>query len=266
MRGLIFNINRFAVNDGPGIRVTFFLKGCLLACYWCHNPEGMNHEKEDIVQTNRIGNKNFGFIETVGYEITAFEVISILDKDRIFIDRSCGGVTFSGGEPFLQFEFLTEALRACKSSGYHTAVDTSGYFPAEYLDPVMDCTDLLLYDIKHLDPDKHLRYTGVSNELIIKNFKKAARGHSEIVIRIPVVPGFNDDEDHIGTLKKFLMDNMTDQVKAINLLPYHRIGLSKYKKLKKEFIMDDMPGPTAEKMSDLVEFFSGTGIKVKIGG
>ena len=266
MKGLLFNINRFAINDGPGIRVTFFLKGCPLTCSWCHNPEGMNPEKEDIVRTNRIGSRSFSFNETVGYEISTLDVITILDKERIFLEKSGGGVTFSGGEPMMQFEFLIDALRACKSSGYHTAVDTSGHFPAEYLDPLMEFTDLLLFDLKHLDPHKHLKDTGVSNDQIILNFRKAVGGPSDIVIRIPVVPGFNDDEDHIGRLRKFITDNKTERIKAINLLPYHRIGISKYRNLKKEFSMGDISGPTEGEMNYMKEFFSGTGIKVKTGG
>ena len=266
MKGLLFNINRFAINDGPGIRVTFFLKGCPLACSWCHNPEGMDPEREDIVRTNRIGSRSFSFNETVGYEISTLDVITILDKERIFLEKSGGGVTFSGGEPMMQFEFLIDALRACKSSGYHTAVDTSGHFPAEYLDPLMEFTDLLLFDLKHLDPHKHLKDTGVSNDQIILNFRKAVGGPSDIVIRIPVVPGFNDDEDHIGRLRKFITDNKTERIKAINLLPYHRIGISKYRNLKKEFSMGDISGPTEGEMNYMKEFFSGTGIKVKTGG
>ena len=266
MKGLLFNINRFAINDGPGIRVTFFLKGCPLTCSWCHNPEGMNPEKEDIVRTNRIGSRSFSFNETVGYEISTLDVITILDKERVFLEKSGGGVTFSGGEPMMQFEFLIDALRACKSSGYHTAVDTSGHFPAEYLDPLMEFTDLLLFDLKHLDPHKHLKDTGVSNDQIILNFRKAVGGPSDIVIRIPVVPGFNDNEDHIGRLRKFITDNKTERIKAINLLPYHRIGISKYRNLKKEFSMGDISGPTEGEMNYMKEFFSGTGIKVKTGG
>ena len=266
MKGLVFNVNRFAVHDGPGIRVTFFLKGCPLSCFWCHNPEGIFPEPEMVLQRNRIGEREFSHYERMGREFSVSDVLSILDSEKIFIDSSGGGVTFSGGEPMLQHQFLLETLEACKMNGYHTAVDTSGYFAADYVDPVMRNTDLFLFDLKHMDPGKHTEFTGVSNIQIFSNLRRMLEGSTDILIRIPIIPGFNDDKDHLISLKQFLAEIYTERMKGINLLPYHRIGITKYSKLGKEYKMNGVNQPTQERMLELKELFSIEGLTATIGG
>src|SRR5512133_1552316 len=163
MEGLIFSVKRYSIHDGPGIRVTFFMKGCPLSCMWCHNPEGISPLSETIVKTEKVGERAFSRNEDVGKFYTVDEILQILDKERVFMNESKGGVTFSGGEPMLQAEFLVRALKACKENGYRTAVDTSGYSSPENYKSVIPYTDLFLFDLKHLDDAKHIESTGVSN-------------------------------------------------------------------------------------------------------
>jgi pyruvate formate lyase activating enzyme len=266
MKGLIFSVKRYSIHDGPGIRVTFFLKGCPLSCWWCHNPEGLNPQPEIVDMTEKVGDKEFIKKEEAGRYYSVSEIIEILDKERIFISQSNGGVTFSGGEPLLQTEFLLEALKACKASGYHTAVDTSGYSQAENYRAIIPFTDLFLFDLKHPDNKKHTLYTGVSNKLIISNFKYLLDNRKDIMVRIPVIPGFNDDRQSLAEFRELLSKSAGKNLKKICLLPYHRIGASKYKKFNIPYRMDNVKPPSRERMNDLKAYFSETGIKVKIGG
>jgi len=266
MKGLIFSIKRYSINDGPGIRVTFFMKGCPLSCWWCHNPEGISPESELVTQTRRVGEKEFSSDEVVGKYYSVENVLEILDKDRIFLQQSNGGVTFSGGEPMMQFEFLLEVLKACKANGYHTAVDTSGYASTEYYKAIIPFTDLFLFDIKHLDDSKHIEYTGVSNIGILDNFSTILKSGKEVMLRIPVIPGKNDDHDHLVKLREKIISSGNENLRKINLLPFHRIGISKYTKFNIPYRMNDTEQPSAERMRELKEFFAETGIKIKIGG
>ena len=266
MKGLIFSVKKYSIHDGPGIRVTFFLKGCPLNCKWCHNPEGISPFTETVMQTNRIGDREFSNDKVVGKYYSVDEVLEILDKDKVFMDQSKGGVTFSGGEPMLQFEFLLEALKACKENGYHTAVDTSGYSSSESYKSIIPFTDLFLFDIKHLDEASHIESTGVSNYGILDNYRLLLECGKHIMVRIPVIPGINDDPDHLERLKHFLISTKTDSLKKINLLPFHKIGSSKYKKFNIPYRMGNTEPPDREEMQILKEFFLETGIKVKIGG
>ncbi len=266
MKGLIFNIRRYSVHDGPGIRVTLFLKGCPLRCIWCHNPEGISPKIETVIQTNRVGEREFSITEEVGKYYTVDDILEILEKDRVFMDKSGGGVTFSGGEPMLQPDFLLEALKACKYFGFHTAIDTSGYAPAENFRAVIPYTDLFLYDLKHLDEKIHKDITGVSNRLILDNYKMLLESGSTIMVRIPVVPGLNDGKDDIARLRDYLESTKTECLKKINLLPYHKTGSSKYKKFNLPYSLGTTDGPSVERMNELRNFFGDTGIKVKIGG
>jgi pyruvate formate lyase activating enzyme len=266
MQGLIFSVKRYSIHDGPGIRVTFFMKGCPLACWWCHNPEGISPDREMTVQIRRVGEMEFSGNEEVGKYYSVSDILEILEKDRIFFQQSHGGVTFSGGEPMMQFEFLLEALKACKANGYHTAVDTSGYSSPENYKAVMPFTDLFLFDIKHLDNLKHLEYTGVSNIGILDNLKMILKDGKDIMIRIPVIPGKNDDADNLSSTRELLTGVKCENLKKICLLPFHRIGKSKYKKFNMPYRMNDTEQPSPERMRELKEFFSETGIKVKIGG
>jgi pyruvate formate lyase activating enzyme len=266
MTGLIFSVKRYSVHDGPGIRVTFFMKGCPLSCMWCHNPEGISPYPETVIRTNRISEKEFSRNEVVGKYYSVNDILEILEKEKVFLDQSKGGVTFSGGEPLMQSEFLLEALTACKENGYHTAVDTSGYSPAENFKAILPFTDLFLFDIKHLDEAKHFRTTGVINKIILENYRLLVASGKDIHIRIPVITGINDDQVYMEMLRNFLKDTKTDSVRKIHLLPFHKIGSTKYKRFNIPYRMAGVEPPEKGKMHKLKEFFLETGIKVKIGG
>jgi pyruvate formate lyase activating enzyme len=266
MKGLVFSVKRYSIHDGPGIRVTFFMKGCPLSCWWCHNPEGISGEPEEIAMVHRVGEMEFTRKETAGEYYEVGDILSILEKERIFIESSNGGVTFSGGEPMMQFEFLLEALKACREAGYHTAVDTSGYFPSARLESILPYTSLFLFDLKHLDPGRHMEYTGVPNSVIINNLNMIIRSGAEVMLRIPVIPGINDDAEHLSVLKEFINNLEPGSVRLINLLPFHKTGSAKYLKLKREYRLESVKQPTTTSMNELKEYFSDTGIKIKIGG
>ena len=182
------------------------------------------------------------------------------------MDHSKGGVTFSGGEPMMQFGFLNEALKACKKAGYHTAVDTSGYASAENFQSVIPFTDLFLFDIKHLDESKHKDGTGVSNRIILENYKLLLNNGSNVILRIPVISGYNDDPVYIGKLTRFIEETRTDSLKMISLLPFHRTGSSKYRKLNLPYRMDGVEPPSREHLEEIQNILSASGIKVKTSG
>lgn len=266
MQGLIFSVKRYSIHDGPGIRVTFFMKGCPLSCWWCHNPEGISTGIETTVNSTRVGDTEFIENEAVGKFYSVDDILEILEKERIFLQQSDGGVTFSGGEPMMQSEFLLETLKVCKSNGYHTAVDTSGYALAERFQAVIPFTDLFLFDLKHLDASRHLEYTGVLNTGILENLKMILKSGKDVMVRIPVIPGKNDDAENLSGTRELLSSLKCKNLKKINLLPFHRIGKSKYKKFNLPYRMNDTEQPSKERMKELKEFFAETGIKVKVGG
>jgi pyruvate formate lyase activating enzyme len=242
------------------------MKGCPLKCLWCHNPEGISPVPESVVQTNRVGDHEFSKKEETGIYYSIDAILGILGKEKIFMNQSKGGVTFSGGEPMLQFEFLRDALKDCKRYGYHTAVDTSGYSSTENFKSIIPFTDLFLFDIKHLDEVKHIESTGVSNKTILENYRFLLDSGKDIMVRIPVIPGFNDDNDYLEKLRQFISATKTDSLKKINLLPFHKIGSSKYKRFNMPYGMGNVEPPEKERMEKLKEFFMQTGIKVKLGG
>jgi pyruvate formate lyase activating enzyme len=266
MEGLIFNVKRYSIHDGPGIRVTFFMKGCPLSCWWCHNPEGISGDIKSIIQTERVGDREFSRIEEAGKYYSVDDIIDILERESIFLNVSGGGVTFSGGEPMMQTEFLVKTLKACRENGYHTAIDTSGYAPSENFRRVMPFTDLFLFDIKHLDDSKHIEYTGVSNELIINNMKLLLESGKDLFVRIPVIPGLNDDNKNLSALNRILKESKCKNLKKISLLPYHRIGKAKYDRFGIPYHMNDVEQPSHERMLEIKEYFSDLDIKVQIGG
>jgi pyruvate formate lyase activating enzyme len=233
---------------------------------WCHNPEGISPLQESVISTERIGEMEFSKKEEVGKYYNVNDVLEILEKENVFINQSKGGVTFSGGEPMLQPEFLLEVLKACKEKGYHTAVDTSGYSSAENYKSIIPFTDLFLFDIKHIDEARHIQSTGVSNTGILDNYRLLLNSGRDLMIRFPVIPGVNDDTNHLEKLRRFIISTKTDSLKRINLLPFHKIGSSKYKRFKIPYRMEGIEPPSSEKMKLMKEFFMETGIKVKIGG
>ncbi len=266
MQGFIFSIKRYSIHDGPGIRVTVFMKGCPLSCKWCHNPEGILPQEETALSTYRVGEREFTRKEQAGKYYSVEDIISFLERDRVFMDHSKGGVTFSGGEPMLQFEFLYDAVKACKKSGYHTSIDTSGYSLADNFRSIIPFTDLFLFDIKHLDDGKHIEATGVSNAGILENYKILLEDAGAVTLRIPVIPGFNDDPDHIERLVQFIVSTRTVSLKNINLLPFHKTGASKYRRFNIPCRMDRIEPPSKADMEQLKKHFLATGVNVKIGG
>jgi pyruvate formate lyase activating enzyme len=250
--GIIFNIQRFSVNDGPGIRTTVFLKGCQLACRWCHNPEGRAMEIE---------HKN-GHI--IGKAYDAEELMTIIEKDRVFYDESGGGVTFSGGEPLAQPEFLSEMLRLCRQAGIHTAVDTTGYADMDIFQDILPNTDLFLYDLKLMDPVLHLKYTEVSNHEILENLEFLIQNKAGIIIRIPMIPGITATQSNLGQIKNYLSRFRSKP--EINLLPYHRIADGKYRKFRIPNPMNGSNSLNEEDMKIHAIHFEEAGFKVQIGG
>lgn len=300
-KGLYFDIKRYAINDGPGIRVVVFFKGCNLHCAWCHNPESISPEIEKMyslkkcimcgecvsncperalkltpegVITDREVCTLCGkcaevcptkAIEMSGYHATVDEIINIIEKERIFFDQSGGGVTFSGGEPILQSETLIELLDECGKRGIHRAVDTAGMVKTETLLEVAKRTDLFLFDLKMMNTSKHKEWIRTFNEKILENLKALAETGARIFIRIPLIGGVNDDEDNILQTAQFV-SKLAGEPKEVNLIPYHHIAQPKYTKLGRpdEFIR--MAEPTKERMAEIIDTFGQYGIKASIGG
>ncbi|MCA1756650.1 MAG: glycyl-radical enzyme activating protein [Bacteroidales bacterium] len=266
MKGLVFNIKRYAIHDGPGIRITFFLKGCPLNCWWCHNPEGISPKPQRVERIDRIGEREFRVTEEVGKYYTAGELLTIAEKERVFMEESGGGVTLSGGEPLMQADFLVESLSLFKDAGMHTTLDTSGYASNSVMNRVMPLTDLFLFDLKHLDSDRHTEFTGVGNEQILENLDLLIREKKKIFLRFPVIPGFNDDSEHLLRVRDFVGGMNRDFVTEMDLLPYHHIGSSKYKRFNMEYRMSGTGQPSGSRMHELKEFFGENGLTVRIGG
>jgi len=266
-KGIIFNIQRFAIHDGPAIRTTVFFKGCPLRCWWCHNPESHKilPEKFDGCNLRRGFDQTFSMEkDEIGKEISVDEVMNEIVKDRVFFEESGGGVTFSGGEPLMQPEFLKDVLAECKANGIHTAVDTSGFAPTEIIIDVARSADLFLYDIKLMSEEEHQKYTGVSNQLILKNLIEVDRLGKKIIIRIPIVPELTDTNENLSATRGFI--SRLKNINEIDLLPYHRIGEGKYKKFSKQNKMSEIKSPESESLENIKKFFSELECKVKIGG
>ena len=266
MKGLIFSIKKYAIHDGPGIRVSFFMKGCPLDCWWCHNPEGKSPRQVSVERIDRVGEREFTSIELVGKEYTAAEIVAKAERERVFMDQSGGGVTFSGGEPLMQFDFLLEALCELKKAGFHTTVDTSGYASAAKFMAILPYTDLFLYDIKHFDPVIHKKFTGVDNELILSNFDMLLDAGAEVQVRIPVIPGVNANTEFMEELRKFIEKRKMKKIREINLLPYHKTGSSKYRRFDLPDRMKDFDQISNGHLEDYIEILKPSGIRVKKGG
>ncbi|MBB3187675.1 glycyl-radical enzyme activating protein [Microbacter margulisiae] len=263
--GIIFDIKRFAVHDGPGIRTTVFMKGCPLSCIWCHNPESINGDICTVPKTIRIGQKTFIENETAGNNMSVETLMKELLKEKIFMDESGGGVTFSGGEPMLQHLFLNEALAACKAHGMHTAVDTSGYAQWNWFEETMQWTDLFLYDLKLMDEEQHRKYTGVSNKTILENLKQLLSIGKKVRVRVPMVPEITHTEGNIEKIIRFL-SSIPNRPESVDLLPYHNTATHKYERFG---IMNMLTGVKSMNKSDLEatkQRFEEAGFDVKIGG
>ncbi len=263
--GVIFDIKRFAVHDGPGIRATVFLKGCPLSCWWCHNPESWSLKSQDIIREVKLNGKTFCEEVTVGQEIEAKEVITQLLKERMVMEESGGGVTFSGGEPLMQPGFLLELLKLSKEEGFHTAVDTSGYVEKTHMEQILPFTDLFLFDLKVMDSVTHKKYTGVSNGLILENLVFISTKGKKIYLRIPVVDEVNNTLEETNSIIQFLGTNKI-QVQQVDLLPYHHIGKSKYERFGIKYRMRGKEQMQKADMKEIKQQFENAGYKVKIGG
>ncbi|MCK4921274.1 MAG: glycyl-radical enzyme activating protein [Bacteroidales bacterium] len=264
MKVLIYDIKRFAIHDGPGIRTTIFFKGCPLGCWWCHNPESRKDEIEHTKKINRLDSKSFTVETQTGEYRSVGNLMTEIRKEKVFMDESGGGVTLSGGEPFLYYEFVEELLDVLKLENIHTAIDTTGYASEKIFSQVAPKTDLFLYDLKYMDDDLHLKFTGVSNKLILKNLEYLHNKQIPVIIRYPLIPGINDD-DNILQMKNYLL-NKCPEFKEIHILPYHNIAAHKYLQFGVENKMQHQPEPSKKQINDVRIVFEDAGFKVKIGG
>lgn len=241
-KGRIFDIQRYSIHDGPGIRTIVFLKGCVLRCKWCCNPESQEYQ----IQTMMVQGKP----KTIGRDVTVEEVMETVMKDQIYYQRSGGGLTLSGGESLCQAEFARDLLRAAKARGINTAMESMAGLPYEKVEMVLPYLDTYLMDIKHMNPLKHKEFTGKSNELMLENARKIAEsGQTKLVIRVPVIPTFNDQPDEIRDIAWFA--DKLPGVDKIHLLPYHRLGQDKYDGLGRTYEMPDVLPPENEYMDML---------------
>ncbi len=266
LTGTIFDIKRFAIHDGPGIRTTVFMKGCPLDCWWCHNPESIRLEPETVTRRRPVGSstKLPDKQEVFGRRITVAELLAELEKDLIFYDQSGGGVTFSGGEPLMQVDFLEAALKVCRDSDIHTAVDSSGYAPWEDLVRIADLTDLFLYDLKLMDDEQHRKYIAVSNQTILNNLVRLAKRTDKITIRIPLIPDITDTDENLAAISEFLRP--LENIKEVSLLPYNMFGRDKFEKLNIVNRLGHLKTQTKAEVVDMSRHFEACGCRVKIGG
>lgn len=285
--GIVFDIKKFSIHDGPGIRTTVFLKGCPLSCWWCHNPEGQSQRPElvlrpkqciacgacievcqreaillegEVIITERKRCTACGACaevcyagarELVGWQVTVAEVMRELEQDSAFYDQSGGGVTISGGEPLSQPAFLNGLLQACQAIGLQTCLDTCGFAPWEVLEGVRRDVDLFLYDLKVMDDARHRQVTGVSNKPILRNLEELSRRGHRIVLRVPIIPGVNDDDENVRSMGAFAAD--LPSLEGVTLLSYHRIGRHKYTQLGMVCPMPEVEPPTDEYVARIAQ-------------
>ena len=276
--GTVFNIQKFSVHDGPGLRTTVFFKGCNLRCPWCHNPESWRPEPQLLFFREKCtgcglcrevcGRESCtlcggcaqvctaGARAVCGREYTVRQVMDQVLADKAFYDKSGGGVTFSGGECMLQPEFLAELLRACRSAGISTAVDTAGCVPFERFERILPDTDLFLYDIKCVSPALHKAYTRVDNSRILENYRRLLAEKARVWVRVPVIPGFNDDPREMEKIRAFLAENPSEKVE---LLAYHDLGAAKGPAAGREETWEGR-APTQEQMQALRAYFAEVGL------
>lgn len=301
VNGRVVKIQRFSIQDGPGIRTTVFLKGCPLKCLWCSNPETQDFFPElgyytfrcinecnkciyacehGAISNNQEGKIAIdrskcvrcwecievcpsGALTIIGKQMSEEEVVEKVMKDYPFYVASGGGVTLSGGEPLYQHEFAKEIFKICGEKNVHRTLDTSGMAPWDLFKEVIEYTDLVLYDIKCLDPVQHKEFTGTNNKLILENAKRVSKEGVPMIIRFPVIPGINDQEKNLRALVKFV--ETLDSLLEVNLLLYHRLGVSKYEMLGRDCSLKSLKSPSPEYMEWIREFFNFLGVKAVIG-
>lgn len=256
--GRIFDIQKYSIHDGPGIRTIIFFKGCALRCRWCCNPESQEFEIQKM---------NFGKTETiVGRDVTVEDVMEEVKKDIPYYRRSGGGVTLSGGEALLQPDFAVQILTECHRLGINTAMETTGFAKFEVIERYLPHLDYILMDIKHINERKHIEFTTQSNKLILENARKIAQSGVDLTIRVPVIPGFNDSEAEISAIASFA--SSLPGVEKLHLLPYHRMGEDKYKALGREYLLSGILPPEDDKMNTLLKFVKqrACNLECQIGG
>lgn len=254
--GRIFDIQKYSIHDGPGIRTIVFLKGCLLRCRWCCNPESQEYRIQQMVVN--------GKPKTIGRDVTVAEVMEDVMKDLPYYRRSGGGLTLSGGESLCQPEFAAALLRAAKESGLNTAMESTACAKFETIETLLPYLDLYLMDIKHMNSAKHQAFTSQPNELILENAKKLAVQAKELVIRVPVIPTFNDTAEEIADIARFAQS--LPNVRRMHLLPYHRLGQDKYEGLGREYTLKELAPPTDGHMQMLLKTARAFGLDCQIGG
>jgi len=264
MKGIIFDTKRMALHDGPGIRQTVFFKGCPLSCHWCHNPESRSKEIECIRITEKINGKEVADMETIGSEVSVDELLQHILRDILIYEESGGGVTFSGGEPLMQPEFLFQMLKQCRQHEIHTCVDTTGFASQKTLERIAPFTDLFLYDLKHPDNKKHQLFTGVENTQILQNLYFLDDMEQQIQIRIPLIPNINDEESDLLRFLDIL--HKLKQKPIVSLLPYHKIGSHKYNRFHLPYHMQDIEEPTEAAIASAKQIFEHAGYFVNLGG
>jgi len=262
--GVIFDIRRFCLHDGPGIRTTVFFKGCPLNCCWCHNPEARTSSPETFTLNSEFGSGDTRRRQTqIGYTTDVDTIRQELLRDTPFYDQSGGGVTFSGGEPTAQPEFLEAVLTACKENGLNTAVDTCGHAPSELFDRINPLTDLFLFDLKLMDNRRHQEFTGMPNDLILANLRKVASIAREVWVRVPLIPEITDTEENLEAIAEFLRPL---PIRRINLLPYNKLGEDKIERFhlaRKSLNRTPQLRPEIELKAGR---FAALGLEVTIGG
>lgn len=256
IKGRIFDIQRFSVHDGGGIRTIVFLKGCPLRCKWCCNPEGQHYDIEKMT----LGGKE----KIVGRDVTVGEIIDVIERDRVYYRRSGGGLTLSGGECLTQPDFAVALLKAAKERGINTAIESTGFADFSVISRYLPYLDLYLMDIKHMNSAKHKEFTSQPNEKILENARKITNAGTRLIVRTPVIPTFNDTKEEIAAIAEFARS--LRGVKEMHILPYHRIGMDKYKGLGREYSLTGIELPSKELMNELLEVVESYGLKGQIGG
>lgn len=262
MQGIVFDIKRFAIHDGPGLRTTVFLKGCPLGCWWCHNPEGIITTIQSVERTLKLGKKGFTETTMIGEYYSLDRLMDEIERDIIFYEESGGGVTLSGGEPLLQYEFTVGLLKRCREKEIHSCLDTSGHIDPEKFRAVFPFVDLFLFDIKHLEVTKHKTYTGVSNKRILDNLELLIREKKQVIIRYPLIPGINNSTDQLERLHR----RINNRIMEIHFLPYHRVSAGKWNRLGMEYKMKGTELIPADELEKIRQMFTSLGYKISIGG
>ena len=254
-KGRIFDIQRFSVHDGPGIRTIVFLKGCFLRCKWCCNPEGQEFGIQEMTMN--------GKTKVVGQDVTVDEVLDIVERDRIYYARSGGGLTLSGGECLGQINFARDLLRGAKERGINTAIESTGFADWEKIKELIPYVDVYLMDIKHMNSMKHKQFTSQPNELILENAKKIQQNFTKLIVRTPVIPTFNATVEEIREIARYAK---SIGVNEMHILPYHRLGKDKYYGLGRTYSLEEIEPPSKELMYQLLQVVRQEGLKGQIGG